>query len=131
MQNGLRYIARQCLLGVLALQILNMSFCSMPQLSQLSNPRCYILEDPTETVIEWLVESSFGQMAMFTYKKPLGEPGKSLMKAVVQFEALEAPHYALLPVVVRPDGKPRWILQDHRVRAMPRNIHIPPPNFFA
>ena len=59
------------LLWILALQLLNMSICSDaywhyfngdPIRSSGSNT-----VDPTETVVEWLVEMKMGQLDMFTY----------------------------------------------------------------
>ena len=59
------------ILWILALQLLNMSICSEAYWSyyngSLTDNHLGIQADPTETIVEWLVELKFGQMDQFTY----------------------------------------------------------------
>jgi hypothetical protein len=59
------------LLWILALQLLNMSIYT-DAYWQFSNGRSFSIlnnegADPTETILEWLVEMKMGQQDMFTY----------------------------------------------------------------
>jgi len=57
------FIARQSLIIVLLLQLLNLSICSEVYL----NCACFSSHDPTETIVEWVVEWKKGNQDAFTY----------------------------------------------------------------
>ncbi|PWT73801.1 MAG: hypothetical protein C5B59_12535 [Bacteroidetes bacterium] len=61
-------IARKLLILILALQLLNLSICSEAYWDDYdfayNGVNTY---DPTETVVEWLVEMKFGQQNAFSY----------------------------------------------------------------
>ncbi len=62
---------RTLILWILALQLLNMSICSDAYWFYYNENRAStpdgLQADPTETVVEWLVEMKFGQLDAFTY----------------------------------------------------------------
>ncbi len=61
------------LLWVTALQLLNMSMCSDAYWYYFNSdhliPSSGKLADPTETIVEWLVEMKMGQLDCFTYDR--------------------------------------------------------------
>ena len=64
-------IIRTLILWILALQLLNMSICSEAYWFYYNegpaNSHLGVQADPTETIVEWLVEMKFGQQDAFTY----------------------------------------------------------------
>jgi hypothetical protein len=64
-------ILRPLILWILALQLLNMSICSEAYWfyynGSLANSHLGVQADPTETIVEWLVEMKFCQLDAFTY----------------------------------------------------------------
>jgi len=58
-----QFIARQSLIIVLFLQLLNLSICSQTYL----DCSCFSSRDPTETIVEWVVEWKNGNQDAFTY----------------------------------------------------------------
>ena len=64
-----RHIVRQLILGLIALQILNLSVGIEPDADSgydysYSYNKTY---DPTESAVEWIVELNYGQQAAFSY----------------------------------------------------------------
>ncbi|HEY8968435.1 MAG TPA: hypothetical protein VIM64_05070 [Puia sp.] len=57
------FITRQSLIFILLLQLLNLSICSEAYLSCSRFSR----HDPTETIVEWVVEWKKGNQDAFTY----------------------------------------------------------------
>jgi hypothetical protein len=57
------FIFRQSLIIVLILQLLNLSICSQTFL----DCACFGSHDPTETIVEWVVEWKKGNQDAFTY----------------------------------------------------------------
>ena len=64
-------IVRTLILWILALQLLNMSICSEAYWfyynGSMTGGHLGVQADPTETIVEWLVEMRFGQQDEFTY----------------------------------------------------------------
>ena len=63
------YIARQFLLGLIALQILNLSVGSPDSQDNSYDYSCSYNNtyDPTESALEWIVELNYGQQPAFSY----------------------------------------------------------------
>jgi hypothetical protein len=59
------------ILWILALQLLNMSICSEAYWfyynENLADTHLGVKADPTETIVEWLVEMKYGQLDAFSY----------------------------------------------------------------
>ena len=62
---------KSALFLIVALQVLNMSLCMSPFLDESYGvpPMGSMIADPTETVVEWIVEMKMGQQERFTYKE--------------------------------------------------------------
>ena len=62
-------LLRQLLILILALQLLNLSICSESYWDtySLSDTNNETSIDPTETVLEWVVEMKMGQLDIFNY----------------------------------------------------------------
>jgi len=93
------------LLWILALQLLNMSICSDaywhyfngdPIRSSGSNT-----VDPTETIVEWLVEMKMGQLDMFTYNN-YNNDSKNMVK--VMGWQIDLEHYTEQTLLFFPKG---------------------------
>jgi hypothetical protein len=71
MKKKVIYILRQSLIGIVALQLLNCSFDSQ---AYADNEDIYDYSyayntnyDPTESVVEWIIELNCGQQSRFSY----------------------------------------------------------------
>jgi|GEM_PF-2681613 len=63
MMKKVLFIARQSLIIALLLQLLNLSICSESYMDRT----CFSSHDPTETIVEWVVEWKKGNQDAFTY----------------------------------------------------------------
>ena len=102
-KNGL-FIVRQLLLGLIALQILNLSVGSA---FTWDNAYDYSYSynknyDPTETAVEWIIELRYGQQPAFSYDTH-EDAGKCLIKTFHWKTDLQRslPEPAILPVLRR------------------------------
>ena len=79
--KNLAIIGKQLLIGVIALQLLNLSICSEAYWEYDSliyrNTNCNY--DPTETILEWVIEIKYGQQKIFSYDHDL-DSTKSISK---------------------------------------------------
>lgn len=69
MGKKIAYIGRQCILWIIALQVLNLSVGSAFS-SDNAYDYAYTYNknyDPTETAVEWIVELGWGQQPAFSY----------------------------------------------------------------
>jgi hypothetical protein len=71
--KNLSLIGKRLLVGVIALQLLNLSICSeaywdYDSLIYSSTNEKY---DPTETILEWVIEIKYGQQKIFSYDHDL------------------------------------------------------------
>lgn len=76
MKKGL-FIARQLLLGIIMLQLLNLSICSQSYWEYYNYSSHANSYDPTETIVEWVVEMKKGNQDIFSYNSSLGLKGLS------------------------------------------------------
>jgi len=82
MKGRIPYIFRQALVGIIALQLLNVSIgsqttwdCDYDYSYTYNNTY-----DPTETALEWIVELKYGQQKDFSYNNH-SDTSKNLMKS--------------------------------------------------
>lgn len=121
------YIGRQLLLGIIALQILNLSVGSPTSWDVSTYDYSYAYNktyDPTESAVEFFVEMECGQQPGFSYNLH-EDAGKSPTKTFhwktdLQKSVLEP---AFIPTVRRP----RVVLPDPRVISLPKDTFSPPP----
>ena len=121
------YIGRQLLLGIIALQILNLSVGSPTSWDVSSYDYSYAYNktyDPTESAVEFIVEMKCGQQPGFSYNLH-EDAGKSPTKTFhwktdLQKTVLEP---AFIPAVRRP----HVVLPDPRVISHPQDTFSPPP----
>lgn len=76
MKKGLR-IGRQLLVGVIMLQLLNLSICSQSYWEYYNYSSHANTYDPTETIVEWVVEMKKGNQDAFSYSNGLNLKGFS------------------------------------------------------
>ena len=74
MKKGL-LIARQLLLGMIMLQLLNLSICSQSYWEYYNYSSHANTYDPTETIVEWVVEMKKGNQDIFSYNSSPGLKG--------------------------------------------------------
>ena len=78
-------LIKSAILWVLALQLLNMSICSEAYWyyynDDLPASSSNINADPTETIVEWLVEMKMGQQDAFTYDHNTTD-SRNIVKAI-------------------------------------------------
>lgn len=82
MKRKISHIARQLLLAILALQLLNISLGSQ-DIWETDYDYSYSYNktyDPTETAVEWIVEMEYGQQAAFSYSNH-SDNNKNLIKS--------------------------------------------------
>jgi hypothetical protein len=67
--KSLAFIGKQLLIAVIALQLLNLSICSEAywEYDSLIYRNSNGNYDPTETILEWVVEIKYGQQKNFSY----------------------------------------------------------------
>ena len=95
------FIARQLLISIVFLQLLNLSICSESyvdyNLGMVFNYSTSNNYDPTETIVEWVVEWKKGNIDAFTYKNDIGLKGISKNFAW----HIDMQHGFPLPITVR------------------------------
>jgi hypothetical protein len=71
--KNLACIGKQVLIGVIALQLLNLSICSEAywEYDSLIYSSINGSYDPTETILEWVIEIKYGQQKIFSYDHDL------------------------------------------------------------
>lgn len=74
MKKGL-FIFRQLLLGILILQLLNLSICSESYWEYYNYADHSNSYDPTETFVEWVVELKKGNQDAFSYNNSINLKG--------------------------------------------------------
>jgi len=89
------FTARQLLIGVLLLQLINLSLCSESywEYYNYSSTNSY---DPTETIVEWMVEWKKGNQDAFSYANNISLKG--LCKSFAWHVDIQHGFYPLLPV---------------------------------
>ncbi|HEY6901308.1 MAG TPA: hypothetical protein VI233_11715 [Puia sp.] len=124
-----KHIARQLLLGLVALQILNLSVGNPGSWDDTSYDYSYTYNktyDPTETAVEWIVELSYGQQQRFSYTfHDHGDSGKVALKnwhwkTDLQKTVTEIP---VIPATSRPKAE----LPAIRIPSQPKDTFSPPP----
>ncbi len=92
---------------VLALQLLNMSICSEAYWSYYNGNTSGDISgkqaDPTETIVEWLVEMKLGQQDVFTYSNN-NIDSKNTVKAIAYQIDLEN-HITTVPLIFKQSSK--------------------------
>ena len=93
------YLARQLVLGLIALQILNLSVGNSFNTDDgydysYSYNKNY---DPTESAVEWIVELNYGQQQAFSYDVHQEDAGKTPVKAF--HWKTDVQHYLPLPAI--------------------------------
>lgn len=130
MKKKVLYIFRQLLLGVIALQFLNLSVGSQAYWDgdydySYTYNQTY---DPTETAVEWIIEMNYGQQTRFSYDNHT-DTNKNLSKAFhwktdLQ-EILLEPSYVPVSPVFHLDPPAQ------RIPSHPADILSPPPEFLS
>lgn len=81
-RRAVTYISKQFLIGLMALQILNLSVGSPANADTYDYSYTYNKSyDPTETAVEWIVELEYGQKPEFSYTQH-AETGKGASKSM-------------------------------------------------
>ncbi|HCL83917.1 MAG TPA: hypothetical protein DIC22_08075 [Chitinophagaceae bacterium] len=115
---------------VLALQLLNMSICSEAYwfyyngntFSDISDKQA----DPTETIVEWLVEMKLGQQDVFTYNNN-NIDSKNTVKAIAYQIDLEN-HITTAPLIFKQGSKILFAKYLSGVESAFLEILSPPPD---
>lgn len=124
--KNLAFIGKQVLIGVIAFQLLNLSICSeaywdYDSLIYSSTNGKY---DPTETILEWVIEIKYGQQKIFSYDHDM-DSTKNISKHfhfqtdLQKFEIAGLFH--LQPLQIKPDSIPPALCNAWQ------EIHYPPP----
>ena len=117
------------ILWVMALQMLNTSLYSDSCSFYFNNGPIQVSEksaDPTETIVEWLVELNAGQMDVFTLHQPDTNTGNSIKSISFHFD-LQTHHedYKILRKFVK-----RYYYTPHfRLSLASFDILSPPPEY--
>jgi len=123
-------LIKTLILWILALQLLNMSICSEAywfyyndgsQLGKNDN----IQADPTETIVELLVEMKFGQQDAFTYDQHSVDP-KNTVKAIACQMDLENEWSSIL--FLGGNSKNHYADFFSPIESAPLEILSPPPD---
>ncbi len=126
MKKKALYISRQLLLGVIALQFLNLSVGSQAYWEgdydySYTYNKSY---DPTETAVEWIIEMKYGQQTRFSYDNHT-DTNKNLSKT---FHWKTDLREALLPPPPVPASPVAYIdLPTGQIPSHPDEILSPPP----
>lgn len=117
------------ILWILALQLLNMSICSEAYWSyfndsQFSN-HSDKAADPTETIVEWLVELKMGQQDAFTYDHN-NIDSKNTVKAVVFPVDME--NHSTYVQLIKKSRKVLYAYFPSKVESTSLEILSPPPD---
>jgi hypothetical protein len=120
-------IVRQLLLGIIALQILNLSVGSPTSWDVSTYDYSYTYNktyDPTESAVEWIVELKWGQQPGFSYNLH-EDAGKSPTKSFHWKTDLQktVTELAFIPIV----RKHRPDLPVSRIISHPKDTFSPPP----
>lgn len=125
MKKGL-LIARQLLIGMVMLQLLNLSICTQSYWEYYNYSSHSNTYDPTETIVEWVVETKKGNQDIFSYTSSLNLKGlsKNFSWHVDLHHSLPSLHPVIpgkrLPGCEEIHGKPKSI---------PLDILSPPPEY--
>lgn len=122
-----KHIARQLLLGLVALQILNLSIGSSVN-SDDSYDYSYTYNktyDPTESAVEWLVELSYGQQPAFSFDIHQGDAGKNLVKGFHWKTDIQ--HYITAPAFIATVAITHAEAPDAPLLSPARELISPPP----
>lgn len=119
------HTGRQLLLGIMALQILNLSVGNAFTEDDYDYSYAYNKTyDPTETALEWIVELRYGQQPAFSYTTHEGS-GKCLLKTF--HWKTDLPEVALSPLIV-PAIRRRYLeMPDGIPASAAAEILSPPP----
>jgi hypothetical protein len=127
MKNRLNIVSK-LLIGIIAFQVLNLSVSNVPQYQE--DPYLYTGStqtgsDPTETMVELIVEARYGQQDMFTYKTS-PEAGKNYGKTVCYQSDLinEEPETVLYPSYSQ---HPVFFDTAEKMKDVHGKINVPPP----
>jgi len=71
------FITRQLLISVLLLQMLNLSICSESYFDTSGYTTSAAVSDPTESIVEWVVEWKMGNQDRFAYTNSVNLKGLS------------------------------------------------------
>ena len=121
------YIIRQCLLTIIALQILNLSVGSSWLADNSTYDYSYTYNktyDPTESAVEWIVELNCGQQPGFSYNLR-EDTGKSMSKSLhwkTDLQQRIEEHTFVLTV-----AKPRMELPALLIHSRTQETFSPPP----
>jgi len=121
------HLLRQLLILILALQLLNLSICSESYWDSysLSNTNNEGSIDPTETVLEWVVEMKMGQLDIFNYTH--GIDPKSLSKCFHWQIDLE--EHILQASEISSASSSYEDMMFKKIPIAPSNTSHPPPRF--
>jgi len=125
MKKGL-FIARQLLLGIIMLQLLNLSICSQSYWEYYNYSSHANTYDPTETIVEWVVEMKQGNQAAFSYTNNLNLKGISKN---FSWHIDMHHHFPLLHPVDRNDNALRGEDVEEQPKSICLDILSPPPDF--
>ena len=123
-------IARQLLLGLIALQVLNLSVGNPDSWDGANYDYSYTYNktyDPTESAVEWIVELEYGQQPGFSYNLH-EDASKSSTKSLHWKTDLQAAFTTLppTPAIVRIHPE----LPVVRIISQPLDTYSPPPETF-
>lgn len=123
------YISRQILVGIVALQLLNLSIDSQ---AYLDNDSTYDYSyayntnyDPTESAVEWIIEMNCGQQSRFSY----GDHSDSNKNIIKTFHWQTDLHQYKLALPYRPATR-SWKPEEPGQKILFRALEIisPPPD---
>ena len=124
MKKGL-FIARQLLLGMIMLQLLNLSICSQSYWEYYNYSSHANTYDPTETIVEWVVEMKKGNQDIFSYNNSLG------LKGLSKNFSWHVDLYHSLPYL-QPIGIDKRLTGSEAIHGQPRSMAFdilsPPPD---
>lgn len=115
------------LLGIIALQVLNLSIGSSFNMDDsydysYSYNKTY---DPTESAVEWIVELNYGQQPGFSYATHQEDAGKSPVKGIHWKTDIQ--HYLPLPVFFPTIGIPHTEMPSQPLLSPTYERVSPPP----
>ena len=125
------YIGRQLLIGIFALQILNLSVGSPTSWDVSTYDYSYAYNktyDPTESAVEWIVEMKYGQQPGFNYNLH-EDAGKSPTKSFHWKTDLQktSPDPLFIPSLSAPHPERPAL----RILTQPQDDFSPPPEVLA
>jgi len=120
------FIARQLLLGIIMLQLLNLSICSQTYWEYYNYSSHANTYDPTETIVEWVVEMKQGNQSAFSYTNSLNLKGISKN---FSWHIDMHHHFLLLHPVDRNDKALRGEDLVEQPKSICLDILTPPPDF--